>query len=124
MGKDLKEKAIDFKGKLYVQVADRVKYFNDTYKSGSITTKIIHNDEKSIIIKATVSPTDGVFFTGIAEEIRGEGYINKTSAVENCETSAVGRALAFMGIGVIDSIASKDEITIAQNKEKYQEDFI
>jgi len=57
-------------------------------------------------------------FNAFSQEVEGEGFINKTSALENAETSAVGRALAMMGIGVIDSIASVDEITKAKNREK------
>lgn len=111
MTKDLKEKAIDFKGKAYVLVADRVVYFNEKYPEGSITTELISKPEDDlVIIKATVKPNDKQTFTGYSQATWGEGYINKTSALENAETSAVGRALAFMGIGVIESIASVDEI--------------
>lgn len=111
MTKDLTDKAIDFKGKKYVLVADRVVYFNETYPEGSITTDLISTpDAETVIIKATVKPNDKQIFTGYSQATWGEGYINKTSALENAETSAVGRALAFMGIGVIESIASIDEI--------------
>jgi len=111
MDKQLKDKAIDFKGKAYVLVADRVIYFNETYPEGSITTELISEpNADTVIIKATVKPNDKQIFTGYSQATWGEGYINKTSALENAETSAVGRALAFMGIGVIESIASIDEI--------------
>lgn len=111
MKKDLKNKAIDFKGKLYVLVADRVLYFNETYPEGSITTELVSEPNSDlVIVKAIVKPNDKQTFTGYSQATWGEGYINKTSALENAETSAVGRALAFMGIGVIESIASVDEI--------------
>jgi len=111
MKKDLAEKAIDFKGKKYVLVSDRVLYFNETYKDGSITTELVSTPEaETVIVKAIVKPNDKQTFTGYSQATWGEGYINKTSALENAETSAVGRALAFMGIGVIESIASLDEI--------------
>lgn len=116
MTKDLKEKAIDFKGKKYVLVADRVIYFNDTYKAGCINTEVISKPEDElVIVKAYVYPDgmQGRYFTGYSQAKWGEGYINKTSALENAETSAVGRALAMMGIGVIESIASIDEINKA-----------
>jgi len=116
MTKDLKDKAIDFKGKLYVLVSDRVLYFNETYPDGSIITELVSQaDADLVIIKATVKPNEKQTFTGYSQATWGEGYINKTSALENAETSAVGRALAFMGIGVIESIASADEI----NKTSY-----
>lgn len=111
MTKDLADKAIDFKGKKYVLVSDRVLYFNETYPEGSITTELVSpTDSDDVIVKATVKPNEKQIFTGYSQATWGEGYINKTSALENAETSAVGRALAFMGIGVIESIASIDEI--------------
>jgi hypothetical protein len=111
MDKSLKEKAIDFKGKAYVLVADRVLYFNEQYPEGSITTELVSpTDSDDVIIKAIIKPNEKQTFTGYSQATWGEGYINKTSALENAETSAVGRALAFMGIGVIESIASIDEI--------------
>lgn len=120
-GKSLKEKAVSIKGKSYVLVSDRVIYFNENFPNGSIRTEIVKYEDKQVIIKAIVTPdfTDpNRFFTGYAQEIEGDGYINKTSALENAETSAVGRALAMLGIGVIDSIASVDEINKAENRTK------
>lgn len=117
MTKDLKEKAIDIKGKKYVLVSDRVLFFNETYPEGSIMTELVSKPEDdTVIIKATVKPAmDGIrAFTGYSQATWDDGYINKTSALENAETSAVGRALAFMGIGVIESIASVDEINKAK----------
>lgn len=122
MSKDLIEKAIDIKGKKYVLVSDRIVYFNETYKDGHIKTELLTPpDGDMVVVKATVTVyhtereggTTRVIeknFTGHSQATWGDGYINKTSALENAETSAVGRALAFMGIGVIDSIASVDEI--------------
>lgn len=122
MAKDLKEKAIDIKGKKYVLVSDRVLAFNETYPNGSIQTELLSEpQDKTIVMKATITiegdtSTGKAIFTGHAQEVIGDGYINKTSALENAETSAVGRALAMMGIGVIDSIASVDEINKAENR--------
>ncbi len=115
MSKDLKEKAIDIKGKKYVLVADRIIYFNEQYPEGYIQTELISEPESDIVIvKAFVHPGDARVFTGYSQAIKGDGFINKTAALENAETSAVGRALAMMGIGVIDSVASVDEINKAQ----------
>lgn len=121
MKKDLKEKAIQFKGKSYVLVSDRVLYFNETYSKGSITTELVSSPTAElVIVKATVKPNEFQTFTGYSQATWGEGYINKTSALENAETSAVGRALAFMGIGVIESIASIDEIKKTTTTKDYQ----
>jgi hypothetical protein len=118
--KQLKDKAIDIKGKKYVLVSDRVTYFNETYPNGDITTDLTINGDM-MIIKATVTPDIAVNrkFTGYSQGAYNDGnYINKTSAIENAETSAVGRALAFMGIGVIESIASVDEVNKAEGSKK------
>ena len=110
--KELEDKAIDIKGKEYVLVKDRVVYFNVHYPNGCIVTERI-SDENMEIFKATVYPDvdkPARFFTGYSQSKWWEWFINKTAAMENAETSAVGRALAFMWIGVIDSIASADEV--------------
>lgn len=120
--KSLKEKAILFKGKKYVLVADRINYFNEIYPKGSIKTELLSTaDADMVVVKATVVPQEGQVFTGMSQAKYSDtqSFVNKTSALENAETSAVGRALAFMGIGVIDSIASVDEI----NKTTYSRGY-
>lgn len=120
--KSLSDKAIDIKGKQYVLVSDRIIYFNQEYPNGSIITELISEpDAPMVVMRAMVYPNggddktyNGRAFTGWSQAKWGDGFINKASALENCETSAVGRALAMMGIGVIDSIASVDEINKAQ----------
>jgi hypothetical protein len=110
---DLKDKAIKISGKSYVLVSDRILAFNETYPEGSITTELLSTpDADMVVIKATVKVGERLF-TGHSQAKWGDGYINKTSAMENCETSAVGRALAMMGIGVLDSVASADEMVKA-----------
>ncbi|GAI73353.1 unnamed protein product, partial [marine sediment metagenome] len=85
----------------------------------SITTELITDHGEVVIMKATISLGDGVISTGFAEETRGSTQINQTSALENCETSAVGRALAFFGLAGTE-IASADEVAtaITQQHEK------
>tara|TARA_R100000458_G_C8170701_1_gene171305 strand:+ start:37 stop:678 length:642 start_codon:yes stop_codon:yes gene_type:complete len=115
-------KTINIHGKQYVEVNERIKYFRENYKGWSLTTEIlkletITIDEKEhliCIMKATVLDDAGkVIGDGIAEETKGSTYINKTSFVENCQTSAWGRALGNLGIGIDSSIASADEINLA-----------
>lgn len=114
----LTDKAVDIKGKKYVLVSDRILYFNETYPNGSITTELISDPNADMVVmKATAIPDitkPERKFTGYSQATWGEGFINKTSALENCETSCVGRCLSMMGIGVIDSIASVDEIKKAE----------
>jgi hypothetical protein len=115
---DLKDKAINIKGKQYVLVSDRILAFNNDFQNGSIKTDLISApNAEMVVVKAVVTPDMAKperSFTGYSQAKWGDGYINKTSALENAETSAVGRALAMMGIGVIDSIASVDEINKAE----------
>ena len=122
MTKNLTDKAIDIKGKKYVLVSDRVLYFNETYPNWSIVTQRIMTEEPWIeVFKATVMPDcekPQRYFTGYSQAKWWDWFINKTSALENAETSAVGRALAMMWIWVIDSIASVDEINKAENAAK------
>ena len=110
---------IQIHGKDYVMVKDRIIFFNENCPIGSITTELKATDN-SFIFKAIITPDvekPSRIFSGHAEEIIGSSQINKTSALENCETSAIGRALGCMGIGVEESFASADEIKNA----KYQQ---
>lgn len=120
--KELKDKAVDIKGKKYVLVSDRILFFNENYPNGKIEEKILSEiGAENIYVEAKVTPDVSCperYFVGHAQEMVGEGFINKTSALENACTSAVGRALAMMGIGVIDSIASVDEVNKAKNRAK------
>lgn len=114
-----KLKTIDIKGKEYVPVAERIRFFNEAYENGMIQTELLSSLESSqIVIRAVVTPDvdkPARVFTGYSQEVVGQGMVNKTSALENAETSAVGRALGMMGIGVIESIASADEVNKANN---------
>lgn len=108
-----KFKTTNIKGKDYVEVNQRILFFrNDpAYAGWSLTSEILEHDKGAIIIRATISDSNGNrVASGIAREIDGDSFINKTSYVENCETSAWGRALANMGIGIETSIASSNEV--------------
>lgn len=127
---ELKDKAIDIKWNKYVLVSDRVRYFNENYPNWCIQTERFLEWDMEIF-KATVIPDiekPERYFTWYSQAKRVKELdpkkkmdVNLTSALENAETSAVWRALAFMWIGVIDSIASADEIKKAENEEKRQE---
>jgi len=97
----------------YVTVNQRVKAFHELYPLGSIETQMIRVEDGVAIMKAVVWPDTSIpdrFFTGYAQEKENNGWINKTDCLENCETSAVGRALGFLGIGIDQSIATADDI--------------
>ena len=105
---------IKVKNKDYVQVKDRVIFFNETYLKGSIQTQV-QEMAGGISIKAIIYPDasdEKRFFTG-----RSFGILKgNDKALEKLESVAVGRALAFMGIGVIEGIASADEMQDFYNK--------
>ena len=107
----------NIKGKEYAEVNQRVKAFRTLYPEGFITTEILCREGGLCIIKATVGYyADGksvILATGTAYEKEGSSQINRTSYIENCETSAVGRALGMAGFGIDTSIASADEMNNA-----------
>jgi hypothetical protein len=108
-------KTIKIHGKDYVPVSERVKFLaSDKENVYSIETEYFYypEDGRTLwVVKATLT-LNGNTYTGHAQEVEtsDEKKINHTSVLENCETSAVGRALAMAGIGVVDSIASADEM--------------
>jgi|TARA_R110001632_G_scaffold29145_4_gene77542 hypothetical protein len=104
-------KSVNIKGKQYVEVNERLIYFRNNYPNFSLTSQVLEKTDKSILILATITNADGkIISTGMAEEEKGSTFINKTSYVENCETSAWGRALANFGIGLDTSVASAEEV--------------
>lgn len=109
--------------KPYAEVPQRVQGFRMLYPEGFITTEILSLEDGVCVMRATagyytVSGEKVVLGTGTAYEKEGSSFINKTSFIENAETSAVGRCLGFLGIGSETSIASAEEVTNAINNQK------
>lgn len=115
----LADNAIDLKGKQYLQVVHRVNLFRESYGLAySIETEILVDDGTRVLMVAYIKDNDGrVVGKGHAEEIRNAGPVNRTSAIENCETSAIGRALANIGLAG-NEYASAFEMENIPNKEK------
>ena len=115
---------VEIHGRDYKTVALRVDEFRKKYsiKDGwSITTNIAANDGNIIIVNATISNPEGkTVATGLAEERRNATQINRTSALENCETSAIGRALAAAGFGGTE-YASANEVENAVHQQTEQD---
>lgn len=106
-----KLKKTDIKGKDYVEVNQRILGFRELYPNGTIETEIVNSLEGIVTIKATIKDCEGrILATGHAQEKENSSFINKASYIENCETSAVGRALGILGIGADTSIRSFDEM--------------
>ena len=113
---------VKVKGKDYKLVAKRVDEFRLKFKGYGIDTKIIDLGLESgvVVIEAKIkNPENQVVGSGHAEEKRNSSQINKTSALENCETSAIGRALASMGLGG-GVYASADELANALTQQNIQ----
>lgn len=110
-------KGIDFKGKNYVMVNSRVTAFRKLFPAGFIHTDIVSLENGVVVMQSKAGYyEDGkeiILGTGLAYEKESTSYINKTSFIENCETSAVGRALGFLAIGNDDSICSAEELVNA-----------
>ena len=116
-----KFKTTNIRGKQYVEVNERIKFFRQEkkYDLWGIHTEFPLIDSEQCLCKCTITDADGdVIAQGHAHEVRGSSNINKTSYVENCETSAVGRALAMLGIGIDSSIASANEVEEAIAKQE------
>lgn len=105
----------NIKGRDYIDVAQRVQGFWELYPEGRISTQMTADDGKRCVFRAEVfAGKDGApIATGHAYEVNNGRGVNATSYIENCETSAVGRALGMLGIGSTDSIASADEVSAA-----------
>lgn len=105
---------IDIKGEEYVTVNERLRYFRTAYPEYRLTTEICGTGNDWITMVARISDASGnVVATGHAHEEKQSSFINKTSYVENCETSAWGRALANFGIGIDAEVCSADELANA-----------
>ena len=130
-------KTVDIKGKAYVTVNERLKYFREHFTGYKLTTEVVYNKDAEFItwyegeqekgawksaeicFKASIlNEKNEVVATGYAMEKADSSYINKTSYIENCETSAWGRALANFAIGVDASVASADEVANAIKNQK------
>lgn len=115
-----KFKTTNIRGKQYVEVNERIKFFRqeEEYKNWTLSTEFTALDSDMCVCKAIVAnPEQRIIASGHAHETQGSNNINKTSYVENCETSAIGRALAMMGIGIDTSIASANEVNEAIAKQ-------
>lgn len=115
-------KSIKIKGKDYITVNERLKHFrlDDTYKGWNIIEDVAEINSNEIIVTVTITDDEGeVRSKASSQEYRDSSMINKTSFLENAATSAVGRALGYLGIGIDTSIASAEEMRGAVGKQEY-----
>lgn len=103
----------------YNTVNQRILAFRQLFPNGSIQTEVLMCENGACLVKATAYDEEGnILATGHAREEKESSYINKTSFVENCETSAVGRCLGIIGIGVTTAVATAEEM---QNQQEAEE---
>lgn len=114
-------KTIDIKNKSYAQVPERIKAFRMIYPTGYITTQMLSNENGVCIMQTEVGYEDEngkhTLATGMAYEKEDSSFINKTSYIENAETSSCGRALGMAGFGIDVSVASAEEVQNAINNQ-------
>jgi ABC-type Fe3+-hydroxamate transport system substrate-binding protein len=113
-------KSVNIKGKEYITVNERLIFFTTQpqYKGWRISEDVVSLDEKEGLFKVTIINPDGFeMAVAHAQEYRDSSYINKTSFVENGFTSALGRALGYLGSGIDTAIASADEVQTAVNNQ-------
>jgi ABC-type Fe3+-hydroxamate transport system substrate-binding protein len=113
-------KSVNIKGKEYITVNERLIFFRSQpqYKGWRISEEVVSLDEKEGLFKVTIINPDGFeMAVAHAQEYRDSSYINKTSFVENGFTSALGRALGYLGIGIDTAIASAEEVQTAVNNQ-------
>lgn len=134
-------KTTDIKGKEYAEVNQRIKAFRMVYPQGTIKTEMLSNENGMCIFKAYIyanpqeefEEKEGMIYarpvynpmllaTGTAYEKENSSFINKTSYIENCETSAIGRALGMAGFGIDVSVASAEEVQNAINNQTLTEE--
>lgn len=121
-------KTTDIKGKDYAEVNQRIKAFRMVYPEGFIRSEMVSNSGGVCVFRAecgyylTGTSVEAVVLgTGTAFEKQDSSFINKTSYIENCETSAVGRALGMAGYGIDVSVASYEEVANAIENQGVQE---
>lgn len=115
----------NIKGKDYAEVNQRIKAFRMVYPMGTIQTKLTSNENGVCVFRAYIYDGDRLLATGTAYEKENSTFINKTSYIENCETSAIGRALGIAGFGIDTSVASAEEVQNAMaNQKKEQEEIL
>ena len=108
----------------YAEVNQRVKAFRMLYPEGSILTDMLSDDGERCVFKATILNAEGkTIATGTAFELKSSSFINASSYIENCETSAIGRALAMCGLGIDLSIASYEEVANAMKNQNKDDDM-
>ena len=111
-------KKTPIKGKDYAEVPQKVLAFRKLFPQGTIVTELLSNENGVCVFKATALVGDLILGTGHAYEKENSSFINKTSYIENCETSAIGRCIGNIGIGLTEGLASFEEVQAAEEAQE------
>lgn len=115
-------KTINIKGKEYVTVNERLKEFRNNFKDYALITEIVELGADFATVKASVIDDKGIVrATGFAREVIAKSPINKFAFLENCETSAIGRALGNFGIGIDEAVCTADELLMKLSQDEKPE---
>lgn len=112
-------KTINIRGKEYITVNERLKEFRNNFKDYSLVTEIVELGNDFATVKASIIDNNGITrATGFAREVVAKSPINKFAFLENCETSAMGRALGNFGIGIDEAICTAEELLVKLSQEE------
>lgn len=113
------KRTVSIHGREYETVASRVQRFREAHPNHTISTEIVRLDDDQVVMRASILAAGSLIATGHAQEFRKASQINATSYVENCETSAIGRALAAFGIAGTE-FASANEVQNAIHQQNHK----
>lgn len=104
-------KTVKIHNRDYIMVNERIKMFRQVHADWTIKTSIVNMSDEDVVVRAEVlDPSGRLIADGYAHETRAGSMINRTSYLENCQTSAIGRCLGIFGIGLSTSVASAEEV--------------
>lgn len=109
---------VEIRGKQYQTVAYRIQQFREKHPDWSLLTDVVERDAECVVVRAAIVDDEGrTLATGHAEEYRSSSQINRTSALENAETSALGRALAALGFGGTEFATANEVLNAIHQQE-------
>jgi len=108
---------VDIKGKKYSTVNERLRHLLKYFPETRFNEEVLFHDNERVIVKTELYIGDTIYSVGTAEEYRNSSFINKTSALENCASSSLGRTIAAFGLSGSE-YASAEELVNALNNQK------
>ena len=107
---------LNIKGKKYSTVNERHKHLLQFFPEVRLNEIILHHDEQRVVIKTELYIGDTIYAVGHAEEYRNANFINKTSALENCSSSSLGRCIAAFGLSGSEYASAEELVNALSNQ--------